>query len=257
MDWSTHYPAFFAPPEVPEGGSKSLKGKRVEFADIGCGFGGLLISVAPLFPDTLMLGELSGFSLADLDLLLRRVDRFTDRVIFFIGMEIRTQVTQYVSDKIRALRINPGSIDPDDVEPEPQGKSSEAVEEGEGTDGAPKKKRRRKNKKGVVPVPAEHSKVDAFVIPTELAPPTGYAYENVGVLRGNAMKFLPNFFDKGQVRPLSSLRLRNFKFADRRPPLSFHQLSKIFFLFPDPHFKARKHKARIISCVSFLLPCLS
>lgn len=27
------------------------------------------------------------------------------------------------------------------------------------------------------------------------------------------------------------------------------QLSKIFFLFPDPHFKNRKHKARIISWV--------
>lgn len=27
------------------------------------------------------------------------------------------------------------------------------------------------------------------------------------------------------------------------------QLSKMFFLFPDPHFKARKHKARIITYV--------
>jgi tRNA (guanine-N7-)-methyltransferase len=36
------------------------------------------------------------------------------------------------------------------------------------------------------------------------------------------MKFLPNFFAK-------------------------HQLSKIFLCFPDPHFKARKHKARIVS----------
>jgi tRNA (guanine-N7-)-methyltransferase len=36
------------------------------------------------------------------------------------------------------------------------------------------------------------------------------------------MKFLPNFFAR-------------------------HQLSKIFICFPDPHFKARKHKARIIS----------
>lgn len=31
------------------------------------------------------------------------------------------------------------------------------------------------------------------------------------------------------------------------------QLSKMFFLFPDPHFKARKHKARIITCVCILL----
>ncbi|OMP88124.1 tRNA (guanine-N(7)-)-methyltransferase [Diplodia seriata] len=48
------------------------------------------------------------------------------------------------------------------------------------------------------------------------------AYQNVACLRANAMKFLPNFFRKGQ-------------------------LSKIFLCFPDPHFKARKHKARIVS----------
>lgn len=44
VDWSVHYPAFAA------------TGKAPEFADIGCGFGGLLIALAPLFPDTLMLG---------------------------------------------------------------------------------------------------------------------------------------------------------------------------------------------------------
>ncbi|KAF2145714.1 uncharacterized protein K452DRAFT_220817 [Aplosporella prunicola CBS 121167] len=47
-------------------------------------------------------------------------------------------------------------------------------------------------------------------------------YQNVACLRANSMKFLPNFFVKGQ-------------------------LSKIFLCFPDPHFKARKHKARIVS----------
>lgn len=47
-------------------------------------------------------------------------------------------------------------------------------------------------------------------------------YNSISVLRSNAMKFLPHFFEKGQ-------------------------LSKMFFLFPDPHFKKRKHKARIIS----------
>lgn len=48
------------------------------------------------------------------------------------------------------------------------------------------------------------------------------AYQNASCLRANTMKFLPNFFRKGQ-------------------------LSKIFICFPDPHFKARKHKARIVS----------
>lgn len=28
----------------------------VEIADIGCGFGGLLVALAPKFPDTLLLG---------------------------------------------------------------------------------------------------------------------------------------------------------------------------------------------------------
>jgi tRNA (guanine-N7-)-methyltransferase len=55
----------------------------------------------------------------------------------------------------------------------------------------------------------------------QLATP-GADYQNVSCIRANTMKFLPNFFTK-------------------------HQLSKIFLCFPDPHFKARKHKARIVS----------
>ena len=47
-------------------------------------------------------------------------------------------------------------------------------------------------------------------------------YQNVSVIRANSMKHMPNFFAKGQ-------------------------LSKVFFLFPDPHFKVRKQKARIIT----------
>jgi tRNA (guanine-N7-)-methyltransferase len=47
-------------------------------------------------------------------------------------------------------------------------------------------------------------------------------YQNIACVRANTMKFLPNFFRKAQ-------------------------LMKIFLCFPDPHFKARKHKARIVS----------
>jgi tRNA (guanine-N7-)-methyltransferase len=104
--------------------------KDVEILDIGCGFGGLLIALAPLMPDTLIL-----------------------------GMEIRTKVTQFVQDRIAALRSQAGD---------------------------------------------------------------SHLYQNVACLRANTMKFLPNFFKKAQ-------------------------LSKIFICFPDPHFKARKHKARIVS----------
>lgn len=77
----------------------------------------------------------------------------------YIGMEIRTQVTEFVEERIGALR-------------------NQNAETG--------------------------------------------LYQNVACIRANTMKFLPNFFKK-------------------------QQLSKIFLCFPDPHFKARKHKARIVS----------
>ena len=100
----------------------------VKFLDVGCGYGGLLVSLSPLFPDTLML-----------------------------GMEIRVKVSDYVKDRIEALQNS-------------------------------------------------HSPL----------------YSNIGVLRTNAMKYLPNYFEKGQ-------------------------LTKLFFLFPDPHFKKTKHKWRVVN----------
>lgn len=143
MDWSTFFPAFIADAQpdsllpgtsestvtVAESPPKKLT-KPVEVVDIGCGFGGLLVALSPVMPDTLLL-----------------------------GVEIRSQVAEYVQDRIKALRL-----------------------------------------KG-----------------------SGQAqYQNIGCIRGNTMKFLPNFFQKAQ-------------------------LSKIFICFPDPHFKQRKHKARIVS----------
>ena len=92
MNWSELYPE--KQPETP-----------VEFVDIGCGYGGLLITLSPLFPNVLIL-----------------------------GMEIRVKVSDYVTDRISALRRqNPGS------------------------------------------------------------------YRNIACLRTNAMKYLPNYFKKGQV----------------------------------------------------------
>ncbi|XP_064479544.1 tRNA (guanine-N(7)-)-methyltransferase-like [Ornithodoros turicata] len=114
MDWIQHF---------PQGDEK-----EVQFADIGCGYGGLLVELSPLFPDVLM-----------------------------VGMEIRVKVSDFVKDRIKALRAkNPGQ------------------------------------------------------------------YQNIACIRTNAMKYLPNYFRKGQ-------------------------LTKMFFLFPDPHFKKQKHKWRIIS----------
>nr|XP_018264132.1 tRNA (guanine-N(7)-)-methyltransferase [Kwoniella dejecticola CBS 10117]OBR86290.1 tRNA (guanine-N(7)-)-methyltransferase [Kwoniella dejecticola CBS 10117] len=145
MDWSFHYPKFFSHPDQAEPDASSASAdeaqtqKQVEWADVGCGFGGLLMALAPMFPDTLML-----------------------------GMEIRMSVTKYVTDRIAATRQYQSMLPPDSPQRQP----------GE--------------------------------------------YQNVSVIRANAMKHIGNFFEKGQ-------------------------LSKIFFLFPDPHFKNRKQKARIIT----------
>lgn len=100
----------------------------MEFADVGCGYGGFLVTLGELYPEK-----------------------------YALGMEIRVKVSDYVMDRIKALRDqNPGK------------------------------------------------------------------YENIACMRTNAMKHLPNFFQKGQ-------------------------LSKMFFLYPDPHFKKSKHKWRIIN----------
>ncbi|KAL3269182.1 hypothetical protein HHI36_008265 [Cryptolaemus montrouzieri] len=119
MKWSVHYPG------VLEDESCA---KKVEFLDVGCGYGGLLVTLSPMFPENLIL-----------------------------GLEIRVKVSDYVVDRIKALRSqNPGE------------------------------------------------------------------YQNIACLRTNAMKYLPNYFKKGQLK-------------------------KIFFLYPDPHFKKAKHKWRVIN----------
>jgi tRNA (guanine-N7-)-methyltransferase len=106
------------------------RSKKVDFLDVGCGFGGLTVGLAPLFPNKNVL-----------------------------GMEIRMKVTEYVRLRIKALRAkHPGQ------------------------------------------------------------------YGNAAVIKTNAMKFLPNYFEKGQI-------------------------SKMFFCFPDPHFKVKKHNRRIINYV--------
>lgn len=48
------------------------------------------------------------------------------------------------------------------------------------------------------------------------------SYQNASVMRTNSMKYLPNYFPKSST-------------------------SKLFFCFPDPHFKRKNHVRRIIS----------
>ncbi|KAJ2603773.1 tRNA (guanine-N(7)-)-methyltransferase (tRNA(m7G46)-methyltransferase) [Coemansia sp. RSA 1722] len=211
-DWSKLYPAYFRPMEdsqteqavteakrpmspmgtddqVPQAkrgpgiaGSDSEisadKLAQVEFADIGCGYGGLLVALAPLYPNKLM-----------------------------VGMEIRTKVVDYLQRRIVALR----GFQNDLVKRKDAGESVEWVDV------------RSKLKQEIdalsKPLDPETEELHDNGETDRLVP--GH-YENIAAMRINCQKYLPNFFNKAQ-------------------------LSKIFVLFADPHFKRRKHKARIIS----------
>ena len=60
MDWSSHYPEYFTSKSDNKQAltinQLSIQ-KKVEFADLGCGYGGLLVALSTLFPDTLVLGK--------------------------------------------------------------------------------------------------------------------------------------------------------------------------------------------------------
>ncbi|KAJ5778011.1 tRNA (guanine-N(7)-)-methyltransferase [Penicillium odoratum] len=175
MDWSPHYPAYIDqdPSNTNLAGARKLL-KDVEVVDIGCGFGGLLVGLAPLLPETLIL-----------------------------GMEIRTSVSDYVRSRVHALRLRQqqlkAGVSQENTPQQLEGETETLPDADADAD-----------------VPATEDEVGTT---NALVPGN---YENISGIRANTMKFLPNFFKRGQ-------------------------LSKIFICFPDPHFKARKHKARIIS----------
>ena len=178
MDWSSHYPAFVSEDTTTDGGKTCVLAKQVTIADIGCGFGGLLIALSPLLPEELILGTLSTFFKS----LRGWAELVSNESDHLKGLEIRTTVTTYVKDRVFALRRQHQYPNP----PQPTPKIQKPTNS---------------------PLPAS---------------PPASPYQNVSAIRTNSMKFLPNFF------PRASLK-------------------HIFLCFPDPHFKARKHKARIVN----------
>ncbi|MBW0478800.1 hypothetical protein O181_018515 [Austropuccinia psidii MF-1] len=206
MNWENHFPHFFSSLQQAAENAKldcqdeARKNYQVEFADVGCGFGGLLIALAPLFPETLML-----------------------------GMEIRPHVAQYVHDKILALRAQQKLLQVSstlkDVESTNSSQPNPSAQFPSVPEFMPSFVKELEQEQVIAEKTHHHNQKNGEDDDDDEAPilvPKSGGFENVSVIRANAMKFLPNFFKK-------------------------HQLKKMFFLFPDPHFKARKHKARIIS----------
>lgn len=64
MDWSPYFPTYITsgPPSAPPADEIQAElairplVKPITVADVGCGFGGLLVALSPLLPDDLILG---------------------------------------------------------------------------------------------------------------------------------------------------------------------------------------------------------
>jgi tRNA (guanine-N7-)-methyltransferase len=56
MDWTPYYPAYKREKPGDETMTPILS-KDITVADIGCGFGGLLVALSPVLPDQLLLGK--------------------------------------------------------------------------------------------------------------------------------------------------------------------------------------------------------
>ena len=56
MDWSAHFPAYCRDLDPAGGSSPKQPNRNVTVADIGCGFGGLLLALSELLPSDLILG---------------------------------------------------------------------------------------------------------------------------------------------------------------------------------------------------------
>ena len=62
MSWTTYYPAFSSADARDDHASlaatRSCLSKEVTVADIGCGYGGLLVALGPKLEDEILLGAL-------------------------------------------------------------------------------------------------------------------------------------------------------------------------------------------------------
>lgn len=109
MDWSTYYPAFAKKPvdenekAAADGSAVTPLTKDVDVADIGCGFGGLLIALAPLMPDNLLLG-MTIFEYVEIYLTSTRNGNSNT------GHRIRTRTNQSFESKERGNRPIPKCI---------------------------------------------------------------------------------------------------------------------------------------------------
>jgi tRNA (guanine-N7-)-methyltransferase len=141
------------------------------------------------------------------------------------GMEIRAKVTEYVRLRIVAARlersycINPHAIE-HSIPPPPPQTTIATTNENTSTStmslpAIPKSS-----------VESKSSEVSSLETATTAAVPSSqqqqHHYNNCGVIRTNSMKYLPNYFLP-------------------------HTISKLFFCFPDPHFKRKNFPRRIVS----------
>jgi len=154
--------------------------------------------------------------------------KFPDKTI--LGMEIRTKLVDYVQQKIEYLRslhhassnapIETPSNCGSNVTKEITEKVRDTAQE-EGPSNMPNTTTRSITSDSGVSDDQRYAQIGEKAGAERKALDTS-AFSNIHVVKTNSMKFLPNYLPKTSIE-------------------------KMFILFPDPHFKKKKHKARIIS----------
>ena len=199
------------------------------WCDLGCGYGGLLETLGPRFPD-----------------------------VNIIGMELRGQVVDYVENRILKLRrgdipfeelhINPivsecekgKSVENQTSSLDNTGKEQEDEGNQEDSDDGSDEEELTCDRifidcpeliltdpiKNVDETTTTGSRPSPPVISLTKDEIADYRFLNIGVIRTNSMKNMTNYFPKGG-------------------------LSRLFILFPDPHWK-RQHIRRRVVCPSLL-----
>jgi tRNA (guanine-N7-)-methyltransferase len=182
--------------DAEDGRAKAAEAPLVRFVDVGCGFGGLLIRLSPLFPDTLMLGlELR-------DKVRMHVPNLA--VMSAVGQACSTHLLQSCSMQACPLQVLPLQ------------RHNGASEQDSCFD-----------LKSWANDPQVSEYVKERVLAMRREKPGEYG--NIACLRTNAQKHLVHYFRKGQLAKLfflfpvcAILHLANIKVSSHTPALAWH-----------------------------------
>ncbi|CAD7957618.1 unnamed protein product [Amoebophrya sp. A25] len=202
----------------------------VDFIDVGCGFGGLTVALAEEFPEKNVLGL-----------------EIREQVTNYVGLRILAKRDAWKKDKVKKISSTSRVTEVEDeasgagvvgvgvtttftsscskggaAEVEAQKEQESGVEAGSSTLEQQARRPVIASSTSTIPLRILDNKQEQQLHQDQEKVDELHHFFNAAVMRTNAMKTFPNYFRKGE-------------------------LSKLFFCFPDPHFKKKTHRRRIVN----------